>query len=122
MNRKKLLSALGAGLVDAATLDAFVSVPVNPTEAAWFCGSCGRAVRSVVGTGGGSTCAEAGQNAHNDALAKAYAGAPQQTPCQLTQGYSICAFNDCYPGPCSPLFVASKELRFKVKSCGFPSP
>ncbi len=122
MNQKNLWSALCSGLAAATMFAAYVSLDVNPSAAAG-CGPCGGAVQSVVGTGGGSTCTEAGQNAYNDALAKAYAGAPQETPCQLTEGaVSSCIINDCYPGPCSPLYFASKELRFKTKSCTFPSP
>jgi len=118
MKRKvRNLAILVSALLAVAAAGFFASVPADE------CGPCGGPLQSVSGHGDGFSCSEALNEAHADAIAKAYQGGASCEPCQITTGSSACYAIDYYPTrpPGAPTYGATQTLHHRCVSCS-PGP
>ncbi len=81
------------------------------------CGPCGGPLQTVSGQGTGSSCNAALSVAYDDALQAAWAGAPECSPCQLSNGPKA-----CYLPSGGGSYGATWTLRYRCESCDPGSP
>ena len=125
MKNKKLLlwtATLGFAAIVAMTYSALLPTPADAAG----CGPCSGPVRSVEGNGSGASATAAYNAAYQDALMKAWAGAPACVPCQINVSnvvYGVSTPSCSGPGPCpGPTYIANLTLEYRCQSCSIEDP